>query len=64
MRVFLKLDAGLTVAAVPRRGTEELHALLLEVYPGLTAAGSVFQTTLAERQPRDPPGRDVARTPR
>ena len=51
MRVFLKLDAGLTIAAVPRRGTEALHAALLEVYPGLTAAGSVFQTTLQNGNP-------------
>ena len=33
------------------RGTERLHAALLEVYPGLTAAESVFQTTLQNGNP-------------
>jgi opine dehydrogenase len=51
MRVFLKLTAGVSVAAVPRAGTEELHAVLGEVYPGLTAADSVMQTTLQNGNP-------------
>jgi opine dehydrogenase len=51
IRVFLKLEAGLTVAAVPRAGTEALHAALHEVYPALTAAESVFQTTLQNGNP-------------
>ena len=51
MRVFLKLESGLSVAAVPRAGTGALHAALVEVYPGLTAAESVFQTTLQNGNP-------------
>jgi opine dehydrogenase len=51
MRVFLKLESGLSVAAVPRGGIAQLHAALLEVYPGLTAAESVFQTTLQNGNP-------------
>ena len=51
MRVFLKLESGLSIAAVPHSGTEDLHAALHEVYPGLTAADSVFQTTLQNGNP-------------
>jgi opine dehydrogenase len=51
MRVFLKLEAGLSVAAVPRAGTAELHAVLSEVYPGITAAESVLLTTLQNGNP-------------
>ena len=51
MRVFLKLESGLSVAAVPRAGTGALYAALVEVYPGLTAADSVFQTTLQNGNP-------------
>lgn len=51
MNVFLKLKAGLMVAAVPRSGTEALHAKLHEVYPALTAAESVFATTLQNGNP-------------
>jgi len=51
LHVFLKLRAGLFVAAAPRRGTQALHATLHEVYPGITAAASVFQTTLQNGNP-------------
>ncbi len=51
IHVFLKLGAGLAVAAVPRTGTGALQALLAEVYPGIAAAGSVFETTLQNGNP-------------
>jgi opine dehydrogenase len=51
IHVYLKLKAGLFVAAVPHSGTERLHATLHEVYPGITAAESVFQTTLQNGNP-------------
>lgn len=51
IHVYLKLKAGLFVAAVPQSGTERLQAILHEVYPGITAAKSVFQTTLQNGNP-------------
>ena len=51
IHVFLKIKAGLFVAAVPHRGTSDLHSTLHEVYPGIEAADSVFQTTLQNGNP-------------
>lgn len=49
--VYLKLQAGLSVAAVPASGTARLRQLLSAVYPDITAAGSVFDTTLQNGNP-------------
>jgi opine dehydrogenase len=49
--VFLKLTAGLYVAAVPRAGTDRLHDLVTEVWPAVERADSVFQTTLQNGNP-------------
>lgn len=49
--VYLKLQGGLAVAAAPRSGTRRLHEMLREVYPGIHAAGSVFETTLKNGNP-------------
>lgn len=51
MHVFLKLRAGLMVAAAPRSGTAALQESLQEVYPGIAGADSVFQTTLQNGNP-------------
>lgn len=49
--VYLKLRAGISVAATPRTQTERLRDLLAEVYPGITSAGSVLATTLQNGNP-------------
>jgi len=51
IHVFVKLRAGLWVAATPRRGTDRLRTMLGEVYPGIGAAGSVLATTLQNGNP-------------
>ncbi|MEO9139924.1 MAG: NAD/NADP octopine/nopaline dehydrogenase family protein [Jatrophihabitans sp.] len=51
INVFLKLRAGLMVAATPRAGTAELQQALAEVYPGIASADSVLQTTLQNGNP-------------
>jgi opine dehydrogenase len=51
VNVFHKLDAGVLIAAVPRSGTDRLRSMIHDVYPGLEAADSVFQTTLQNGNP-------------
>ena len=51
IHVFVKLRAGLWVAATPRSGTDRLRTMLGEVYPGIGAAGSVLATTLQNGNP-------------
>ncbi len=51
VRVFLKLRAGLYVAALPRSGTDRLYEMLRGVYPAAEKAESVFQTTLQNGNP-------------
>ena len=52
MRVFLKLDVRSLGRGRPARAAPgALYDALLEVYPGLTAADSVFQTTLQNGNP-------------
>ena len=51
IRVFLKLDAGLYLAGLPRSGTDRLHDLVEQVWPAVEKAESVFQTTLQNGNP-------------
>jgi opine dehydrogenase len=51
VKVFLKLTAGVYVAALPRAGTERLHELIKDVWPAVEKADSVFQTTLQNGNP-------------
>ena len=51
IKVFLKLRAGLSVAGLPRSGTDRLHDLVKDVYPAMEKADSVFQTTLQNGNP-------------
>ena len=51
INVYLKLRAGLLVAATPKSGTKVLQETLHEVYPGITSADSVLQTTLQNGNP-------------
>lgn len=50
INVFLKLKAGTFVAATPAAGTQRIIDLIGDVWP-LTAAASVFQTTLQNGNP-------------
>jgi hypothetical protein len=51
IHVYLKLKAGLFVGTLPKSDTEPLHAILEQVYPGIAAADSVFQTTVQNGNP-------------
>ncbi|MBO0847624.1 MAG: NAD/NADP octopine/nopaline dehydrogenase family protein [Nocardioides sp.] len=51
INVFHKLGAGIFVAGLPRSGTDRLLSMAKEVYPGMEAADSVFQTTLQNGNP-------------
>jgi opine dehydrogenase len=51
VNVFLKLTAGLYVAALPRTETHRLHGLIKDVWPAVEKADSVFQTTLQNGNP-------------
>jgi opine dehydrogenase len=51
VHVFHRFDAGLFAAAVPRSGTARLVEILRQVYPGTTAAATVFQTSLQNGNP-------------
>ena len=51
IKVFLKLDAGLYLAGLPRSGTDRLHDLIEQVWPAVEKAESVFQTTLQNGNP-------------
>ncbi|HYN29839.1 MAG TPA: NAD/NADP octopine/nopaline dehydrogenase family protein [Dermatophilaceae bacterium] len=51
LTVFHKLHDGHFVAGLPRSSGPELAELLCQVYPGTTAATSVWQTTLQNGNP-------------
>lgn len=51
IRVFLKLNDGLLLAALPSTGTTKLVELTREVYPCTSPAASVLQTTLQNGNP-------------
>ncbi|MGZ5404263.1 MAG: NAD/NADP octopine/nopaline dehydrogenase family protein [Nocardioides sp.] len=51
INVFHKLGGGVYVAGLPRSGTERLVSMIEDVYPGIEAADSVFQTTLQNGNP-------------
>jgi opine dehydrogenase len=51
IRVFLKLKAGNLLAALPGRLTDEVLALVGDVYPGMEPARNVLQTSLQNANP-------------
>lgn len=51
IRVFLKLKAGNLLAALPSRYTEEVLALIADVYPTMESAKNVIQTSLQNANP-------------
>jgi opine dehydrogenase len=51
IRVFLKLKAGNLLAALPSRYTEEVLALIADVYPTMEPAKNVIQTSLQNANP-------------
>jgi len=51
IRVFLKLKAGNLLAALPSRHTQEVLALIADVYPTIEPAKNVIQTSLQNANP-------------
>lgn len=51
IHVFLKLKAGLFIAALPARNTPQVLKKIGDVYPAMTAAQNVLQTTLQNGNP-------------
>ena len=51
IRVFLKLKAGNLLAALPGRHTDNILALIADVYPSMEPAKSVLQTSLQNANP-------------
>ena len=51
VRVFLKLKAGLFLAAVPAKNTAQVLDDIRDVYPAMAAAKSVLQTSLQNGNP-------------
>ena len=51
IRVFLKLKAGNLLAALPRKHTRDILALISDVYPSMEPAESVLQTSLQNANP-------------
>lgn len=51
VQVFHKFDKGLFAAAVPRSGNSQLLATLRRVYPSISEAATVFQTSLQNGNP-------------
>ncbi|MEM1411879.1 MAG: NAD/NADP octopine/nopaline dehydrogenase family protein [Pseudomonadota bacterium] len=51
IRVFLKLKAGNLLAALPHTKTEEVLALIEDVYPSMESAAGVIQTSLQNANP-------------
>lgn len=51
IKVFLKLKAGVYIAALPSKHTSKVYDLLKDVYPALTPAKNVLQTTLQNGNP-------------
>ena len=51
IRVFLKLKGGNLLAALPGRHTNDILALIADVYPSMEPAESVLQTSLQNANP-------------
>jgi opine dehydrogenase len=51
IKVFLKLQAGLLLAAAPAKNTDSVLQTLREVYPAMEAAEHVLQTSLQNGNP-------------
>mgnify|MGYP001057409130 CR=1 FL=1 len=51
IRVFLKVTGGLSVAAVPSRGTAQVMERIRDVYPAMASARNVLQTSLQNGNP-------------
>ena len=51
IRVFLKLKAGNLLAALPSKHTDDILALVADVYPGMEPAVNVLQTSLQNANP-------------
>ncbi|MGK7312699.1 MAG: NAD/NADP octopine/nopaline dehydrogenase family protein [Candidatus Longimicrobiales bacterium M2_2A_002] len=51
IRVFLKLEAGNLLAALPRRHTDDILERIADVYPGMEPADGVMQTSLQNANP-------------
>jgi opine dehydrogenase len=51
VHVFHRFDAGLFAAAVPRSGNARLLEAIRQVYPSISEAATVFQTTLQNGNP-------------
>lgn len=51
IRVFLKLEAGNLLAALPRRHTGDILERIADVYPGMEPADGVMQTSLQNANP-------------
>lgn len=51
IKVFLKLNAGVYLAAVPARNTDRVLEKINEIYPSMTAAKNVLQTSLQNGNP-------------
>ena len=51
INVFLKLQGGFFLAALPGHNTQKVLALVRDVYPGLRAGRNILQTTLQNANP-------------
>lgn len=51
IRVFHRVTRGFYAASLPRQATDEVVAILREVYPHTEAASSIWQTTLQNGNP-------------
>jgi opine dehydrogenase len=51
IRVFLKLEAGNLLAALPSSETEDILEMIGDVYPGMEPAANVLQTSLQNANP-------------
>jgi opine dehydrogenase len=51
IRVFLKLKGGLLLASVPARNTQSVLGKLKDVYPAMSAATNILQTSLQNCNP-------------
>ena len=51
VHIFLKLKAGNLLAALPGRHTDDILAMIADVYPGMEAAKNVIQTSLQNANP-------------
>lgn len=51
INIFLKLKAGLYLAALPKKNTDKVYNKLKEIYPAISKAENIFQTTLQNGNP-------------